>query len=421
MAHIVLELPVMRAWPFLLLVVTACSGGAEPEAAEASEGEAAYTAEDAACFDEAPATGESATDARARCLTGYATRLLDVQIGRGEDPRDRALAAYRGKVRVAGETGCFTEDVSGGGLGAWQYDIDSRRDVGMVGVQLRAAVELLKHAHRDLDGYPNHFFDTVEICPQGQVGRDLALVGSRLRIGVRTGYWGRYGFHTAPALRDMWTRGAHLEGNPALAPLAGVRWAMLDPIGTPRTTLRRALRGIVGRIRGALAEAPGRADAREEVARLIRDATPAGTTDERGRNVRERALAYIAELPADRLAAFAAAWSAEVERSDTAEGAEEATVSMNDVLNKRDVKVVVNQTGLVNVNNYKQVSVDTELFLPRAASFSRFVEVAESQTTIEVNQFGLVNVQLNDVHTIRVQVLFGRTLQTASLDRALGP
>ena len=73
------------------------------------------------------------------------------------------------------------------------------------------------------------------------------------------------------------------------------------------------------------------------------------------------------------------------------------------------------------MNNYKQISVDTELFLPNASSFERYVEVEKTESTVEVNQYGLVNVQLNDVVTVRVQILYGRTAQTASLDRLLGP
>ena len=94
---------------------------------------------------------------------------------------------------------------------------------------------------------------------------------------------------------------------------------------------------------------------------------------------------------------------------------------MRDVLNHRDVNVKVTQRGLVNVQNFKQISVDTEVFLPGSASFSRYVEATKSETNIEVEQYGLVNIQLNDVVTVRVQILYGKTTQTASLDRVLGP
>ncbi len=413
--------PSLLASLLLFAVLPACTAS-EGEEDEASD-EAAFTAEDAACFDAPLRTGESPTDARARCLTDYASRLVDAQVARAEDPRDASLAAFKGKVRVAGETGCFTEDVSGGGFGTWQYDIDSQRDVGMLGVQIRAAIEFLKHYGRDLDGYPNHLFDTVEICPQGQVEHDLSLTGSRLRIGVRTGWFGRYGFFTGPVLRDKWTKGEHLAGNPALEKLGGLRWAVIDPVGTPRTTLRRALRGLVARLSGSLgALRTQRADRqRPELERLIRESTAPGATDEHDRSIRERALARVAELPAEGLADFIDAWRVELERDEVAFGSEEGAVTMRDVLNLRDVKINVNQYGFVNVNNFKQISVDTELFLPNASRFERYVEVERTESTVEVNQYGLVNVQLNDVVTVRVQVLYGRTAQTASLDRLLGP
>jgi hypothetical protein len=92
---------------------------------------------------------------------------------------------------------------------------------------------------------------------------------------------------------------------------------------------------------------------------------------------------------------------------------------MRDVLNHRDVKVSVTQRGFVNVQNYKQISVDLDVFLPRSADFSRYVEATRTETNIEVSQYGFVNVQLNDVITVRVQVLYGRSAQTASLDRVL--
>lgn len=404
-----------------LATVPACAAPLEDEGEES--GDSAYTADDAACHDARPGAGESATDARARCLTAYATRLVDAQVARREDPRDAALAAFRDRIRVAGETGCFTEDVSGGGLGAWQYDIDSKRDVGMLGLQIRASIEFLKHFHRDLDGYPNHFFDTLEICPHGQIGGDLALTGSRLRVGVRTGLWGRYGVQTSPVLRERWTRGEHLAGNPALEKLGGVRWAVLDPAGTPRTTLRRALRRLVAELRGDLDGLAGRpeADVRRELTRLVREQASESAQDERGRSIRDRALARVAEMSAAELGRLAQDWKLALEDGDTTEGSEEGTVVMQDVLSKRDVQVRVNQIGLVNVNNFKQISVDTELFFPRAQSFSRYVDVEKSETTVEVNQYGVVNVQLNDVVTVRLQVLYGRTAQTASLDRALGP
>src|SRR5262245_38570507 len=105
---------------FLLLVPSGCSLGAVEDS---ESDEAAYTAADAQCFSTTPKDGESKTDARARCLTEQATRLVEAQIAKNEDPRDAALAAFRGKVRVPAGTGCFTEDVSGDLVGIVQHDI----------------------------------------------------------------------------------------------------------------------------------------------------------------------------------------------------------------------------------------------------------------------------------------------------------
>lgn len=407
----------------LPLLATFASGCATPEEGEGADdqSEAAYTAHDAKCYAEPPRTGESATDARARCLTSYADELLAAQIARSEDPRDRGLDRFKGKLRVPAETGCFTEDVSGSVIGAWQNDIDSERDVGNIAVQLKAAVEFLKYYGRDLDGYPNHLFDSVELCPNGQVGADLALTGSRLRVGMRTGWWGRYGVHTSTTLRQKWTDGEHLDGNETLKALKGLRWAVLDPVGTPRTTLRKALRGIVAKVRQRLGEGQGRPEAelRAELERVVRAETVEGATDVSGASIQERALQKIASMTAQELQTLARDWAADLERTEVSEGVEEGSVSMRDVLNHRDVKVNVTQRGLVNVQNYKQVAVDLDVFLPRAADFSRYVEATRSETDITVSQYGLVNVQLNDVITVRVQVLYGRSAQTASLHRVL--
>jgi hypothetical protein len=407
----------------LLPILALATGCAAPADEESVSDESAYTQEDAACFNEAPQSGESKTDARARCLTAQASRLIDAQIARAEDPRDRAIAAFKGKLRVAGETGCFTEDVSGSAVGAWQNDIDSERDVGMIGVQLKATVEFLKYFYRDLDGYPNHFFQSIEVCPNGQVGRDLALTGARLRVGIRTGYFGRVGIHTSTQLRDKWTNGEHLDGNAALEQLKGIRWSILDPVGTPRTTLRKALRGIVARLTARLGGLAGKPEStvRQALTQLVREETSAAVVDDQDRNIRDRALAKVAAMTGAQLAKLAKNWKLEIEKTEIAEGAEEGSVSMRDVLNHRDVNVKVAQTGFVNVQNYKQISVDTEVFLPGSANFSRYVEATKSETNIEVEQYGFVNIQLNDVITVRVQILYGKTSQTASLDRLLGP
>jgi hypothetical protein len=406
--------------PLLATFAPGCAAPAAEDAADPSS-EAAYTAQDAKCYTEAPRAGESATDARARCLTAYADQLLAAQIASGEDARDKELARFKGKLRVPAETGCFTEDVSGSAIGAWQNDIDSERDVGQIAVQIKAAVEFLKYYARDLDGYPNHLFDTVELCPNGQVGGDLALTGSRLRVGMRTGWWGRYGLHTSTVLRQKWTSGEHLDGDEAMKALKGIRWAAIDPVGTPRTTLRKALRGIVTKVRQRLVEAQARPDAelRAELERIVRAETAEGATDTEGASIQERALQKIASMTASELKTLARDWALDLGRTEVPEGVEEGSVSMRDVLNHRDVKVSVTQRGFVNVQNYKQISVDLDVFLPRSADFSRYVEATRTETNIEVSQYGFVNVQLNDVITVRLQVLYGRSAQTASLDRVL--
>ena len=412
-----------RLGPLLLplfLVPVAC---ASPEEEEAEEGgEAAFTAEDAACFEAPSKSGESRTEARARCLTEQASRMLDAQIARNEDPRDKGLASFRGKLRVPAETGCFTEDVNGSWTGLVQNDIDSERDVGMISVQLKAAVEFLKYYGRDLDGYPNHFFDTVEICPGGQVGGDLRLTGSRLRIGMKTGLGGWFRIFTSTELRDRWSDGSHLEGNAALSKLKGVRWGVVDPVGTSRTTIRKALRGFVAKLKTRLGGLDGKpeADVRAELSRLVREETSESAVDDQDRSIRERALAKVASMSAAQLARLAKDWSLEIDKG-AVEGAEDATVTMTDVLKHKNVTVNVTQSGFVNVQNFKQISVDVAAFVPSGESFKRYVETVEEGTTIEVKQSGFVNVQLNDVVDVRVQIVYAKTAQTASLDRVLGP
>jgi hypothetical protein len=90
-------------------VVGSITGCTAPAAEEAGTDEAAATAADKACATAKPTSDESTTSARARCLTEYATRLMDEQALGREDRRDVALKGI--KVSVVGETGCFTEDV----------------------------------------------------------------------------------------------------------------------------------------------------------------------------------------------------------------------------------------------------------------------------------------------------------------------
>ena len=84
----------------------------------------------------------------------------------------------------------------------------------MLGVQLKAAIEFLKHYGRDLDGYPNHLFDTIEICPQGQVEHNLVAhrVATPDRCADRM--VGTLRTITGPVLREKWTNGEHLKAIP---------------------------------------------------------------------------------------------------------------------------------------------------------------------------------------------------------------
>jgi hypothetical protein len=415
-----MRLALLLASASVLALVNGCASS-EEETSDADD--SAYTAQDAACFSEKAKGEESATDARARCLTARADKLIDDLIAKKEDPRDKALVAFKGKLRVPAETGCFTEDVSPGFTGAWQYDLDSARDVGMVSVQVKAAVEFLKHVYRDLDGYPNHVFDALEICPNGQVGGDLRLTGSRLRVGVRTGWFGRVGVHTSSDLRAKWTAGEHLEGDDTLSKLKGMRWSLLDPVGTPRVTVRRAVRGFVSKLSARLGQLDvtdakkTRAELSQVVREQVSNETPEGSSEG---SVQERALAKIASMSPQQLTVLIQDWRAQLDQKDVPDGVEEATVSMRDVLNQRDVKVHVTQRGFVNIQNFKQISVDTEFLLPGAQRFARHVDASKTETTIEVSQEGAVNVQLNDVISVRVQVLYRNTAQTATLESALG-
>lgn len=408
--------------PAALVAFAATTGCAAPSESEdeAAEGAVAFTEADAACHAEAPRGGESKTEAYARCLTLQADRVLDAQIARAEDPRDRALAAYKGKLRLPAETGCFTEDVPGGFTGVWQNDIDSRRDVGELAVQIKATVDFLKHFHRALDGYPNNFFERVEICPNGQVGGDLALVGGRLRIGVRTGFFGRVGIHAEPKLTRMWNDGEHLTG--ALEGFKGLRWTVLDPIGTPRTVMRAALRRLTARLSGTLGGLEGKPteQVRTELARLVREETSEVAGPEGQASIRERALAKIATMTGAQLTRLAKAWRLEIGKGEVSEGVEDGAASLHDVMQSRDVRVEVTQRGFINIQNYKQISVDAQAFLPRA-SFSKYVEAVRTETTVKVEQEGFLNIQLNDVIDVKAQLFYGRAAQTASLDRVLGP
>ncbi len=93
-------------------------------------------------------------------------------------------------------------------------------------------------------------------------------------------------------------------------------------------------------------------------------------------------------------------------------------MGVRDSLASKDVSVKVIQTGFVNVQNYKQITVDTGFFLPNAEAFAPYVDVKKGDTNVNVEQTGFVNIQLNDVINVRVNVAFQRTAQAAAFDRA---
>ncbi len=396
-----------------LVAAPGCAAPADED--EAASGDFAWTDADAACYAEAPRSGESETSARARCLT----KLVGPMLTRAAESRPAtvkaALPAYAGKISVR-DGSCFSED---GGNWVTNYQISSKRDVAMLKRQLEYAVELLADLHEDLDGYPNHVFASIGICPEGQAGGDLVLEGSRLMIGVRMGFAGRIAVHDARALRDKWKRGEHLEADPVLSRL-GPRWALLDPAGTPRSIMRRTLRSAARKLAERLSAiaARGGEQARPALTQLVRESVIATAEDDRGDNLASRAAAHIAALPADQLAAFARSW-AEAADVSVQDGVEDGAVMLQDVGSRQNLKIKVTQSGFVNVNNFKDIDVDVSVMLPKGRAFARFVALEKSETTVTVNQIGFVNVQLNDHVKVRLSVVYDRAVETASLDRVL--
>jgi hypothetical protein len=299
--------------------------------------------------------------------------------------------------------------------------INTEADVGQLGAQVRASIEFLKHLYRDLDGYPNHAFERVEICPWGQVGRNLQLTGSALRIGVPTGFnplLGSIGLHSSRVLRDEWSKGEMLKGNPALATVGPVRWAIVDPAGTVRTGVRKGIRNASKQLLAKLATLDGQPDdvLRARLLPIVTDNVSPSAVDSSGTIIQNRVLTRLAGA---KLQDFVSAWKRELSDGTLADKVEAASVAMRDVLQAKDVRVKVNQFGFVNVQNVHQIEVDFAVFLPNAKDFYRYVDVVKSRTDIEVNQWGFVNVQTNDLIKVNVEVLYERAAPTASAFRAL--
>lgn len=411
-----LRLLTLAATTAALAGAPGCAAPAEEE--EAASGDFAYTEADAACHSAAPRSGESETSARARCLTKLVGPMLSRAAETRPAPVKTALPRYADKIAVR-DGSCFSDD---GGNWVTNYRIESKRDVAMLKRQLEYAVEFLADLHEDLDGYPNHVFGSIGICPEGQTGGDLVLEGGRLMIGVRMGFAGRIAVHDARTLRDKWKNGEHLEADPVFSKFKS-RWGLLDPAGTPRSIMRRALRSAAAKLKerlSAIAAMRGEA-ARAPLERLVRESVSPTAQDEQQRGVLERALERVATTQADRLTDLARDWAASVDLS-TQEGVEDGAVMLQDVGSRQNLKIEVTQRGFVNVNNFKDIDVDVSVMLPKGRSFARFVALEKSETTVTVNQIGFVNVQLNDHVKVRLSVVYDRAVETASLDRVLaGP
>jgi len=133
-------------------------------------------------IDEEPRPGETVTEARARALTAYAEEVVaawDQSLMEAFSRREVVgeLLSESYVVRVEGGS-CFNEESRWGS----DYDIQSDDDVAKMIRQVHYVVEFLARFHSDANGYPNRFFDTVSLCPSGQIGDDLMLQG-RVRYG----------------------------------------------------------------------------------------------------------------------------------------------------------------------------------------------------------------------------------------------
>lgn len=397
----------------LALVTAACAAPSASSAEEAEETSDAYTESvTAECLAVTPQGDETVTDARARCLTAAASRILK------ERPVAQGLASLDStyELRVDGGS-CFTESPP---RSPWftNYDLQSESDVRQMVRQLQYSAEFLGNLHGDAAGYPNRFFKTVAHCPYDLVGGDLVLQGSVLYVGVRTGFRGSIGLKNAFQIRDLWSQGEHLKkAFPMLVPA----WKVIDPVGPARLVLRQAVGDAASAVRRALQGFDSKPEhvLRADLTELVRDNVIPTFKGDAEAPLRDTALTRVGAMSGAQLKELAGLWTEFLGARENVEGMTEAVLATHEATAKKAYNVDVVQAGLVVVGNFHDIDVNVSALLPGSRKFSRYVTIEKIEQSIRVRQYAVVAVYTIDNVSVNLAIGAERGLETAGLEHAL--
>lgn len=369
-------------------------------------------------IDEEPRPGETLTQARTRSLTTYAEALLAAwdqslmeSFARREVVGEPLSSAYT--IRVEGGS-CFNEEERWGS----DFDIVSDDDVSTMIRQVSYAIEFLARFHEDANGYPNRFFDTLSLCPTGQVDGDLVLQGRVLYIGVDYSF-GSIKTKDAFEIRESWASGDHLA---SYYPDLEHVWWLLDPIGTPRLVLRDAIADAASYVSGRLAEMleqPDETNARADLLDIVGANVIPDYEEGEGVSFSANAVAEIEGLDLTGLRELASLWRGFLDDPENWEGMADAVAATHQATATNSYDIDLDQWGLIVVGNFHNITVDISVFLPRNREFVRYVTIEPVEQNVTVRQRGLVCVYTIDNVEVNLSVTADRGVETAGLERAL--
>ncbi|MEM6787949.1 MAG: hypothetical protein AAF715_10570 [Myxococcota bacterium] len=395
---------------------TACGSGAPAWQPVENVGQSTLTAERVASLD---AYAEEALASR-RCAVEATLAHRDV------DPTQTTPLDDAYRVKVGDATTCLN-----GGFFFARYNLDGDRRYEAMKSQVDNVVTFLQHLHEDTHGVPSSLFDTVTVCPRELWGRKMELAGPTLYVNVAFTQGGGIRTFDAHDLRaDLWTPGEHLTGLPNGDRLQTV-WPLFDPAGTARFALRN---GIARRALGLLRRLTGLGDTTEEEAPLRAElrqlvhenvAAPASETDEQGEAdeppLAARAEAFLDNADAEALRCVVRTWQDDLDDPETwSQAGEAAVATLHRESARNALNLDVKQSGTIVVGNTHFVHVDLDVFLSGGYErLERYVEVETIEQNITWEQEGFVVVYTVDDISVNVSVSAHRTVQSASLERAL--
>lgn len=373
-------------------------------------------------------SGADVTGARVESLNAYAaSKLTSMQcdldaklVRKGVDVASTPPLYSLYGIEVGSPDGCLN-----GGFLLADFDLNSEGKYSDMKRQIDMTAQFLADMYVDTNGNGSILFDSVELCPKQEVGGRLAMQGPTLLVGLTfSQFFDEIKLLNALELRRLWSRGEHLSELPQGTKLR-LLWPLLDPAGTARLAITRAVADGAQYLAEALTmlrDSGGDEDfQRSELRSLVSDNVAPDTTDASGNPIAERALGVIDALSPIEIECIADAWSDEVLDSSRWDAVGEAAVSTTIEQQKANqVNATIHQEGFIVVGNAHFIDVDVSLYVSAAhRPFTNYVTVHEVEQNLNVTQKGFVVVYTIDSVEVNLNVSVDRTLETFSLEKAL--